>query len=288
MTNNLEKGLSIVIPVFNEEKNIGFTIKNIQDVMRRSGILYEVILVDDGSQDNTKDEIKKYTVSLIEHQFNKGYGASIKTGIKNAQYEHIAITDADGTYPHDKIPELFKHSDDFEMVVGARTGKEVHIPFIRKPAKWVLNKLANFLTDTTIPDLNSGLRIFRKDVVKQYFHILPSGFSFTTTITIALLSDDYNVKYVPIDYKKRVGRSKIKSRNAIDFFLLIIRTTIYFNPLKVFLPMSLICCIFTVLVLLYDVITGQGIYNKTVISFIFTMLIFIFGLIADLIVRRHE
>jgi len=283
----MKKGLSIVIPAYNEEKSIGSVIEEIERVMSRSEIPFEIIIVNDASRDNTKDVIRKYKVKVIEHQFNRGYGASLKSGLNNALYDYVAITDADTTYPNEKIPELYQYIDSFQMVVGARTGEEVHIPFFRKPAKWFLNKLANFLTNTKIPDLNSGLRIFHKDLVKSYFHILPSGFSFTCTITLALLCDDYDVKYIPINYKKRVGKSKIKSRDAFDFLLLIIRTIIYFNPLKVFLPLSFIFGVFTVLALCYDVIVGQGIFNKSVIFFIFTMFIFIFGLLADLIVRKR-
>ena len=174
------------------------------------------------------------------------------------------------------------------MVVGARTGENVHIPFIRKPAKWFLNKLANILTGTKIPDLNSGLRIFKKELVNKYLHLLPSDFSFTTTITLAFLCDNHNVNYIPIDYNKRTGKSKIKSKDAINFLLLIFRTIIYFNPLKVFLPICFAFFIVTLSSLTYDVIFSQGIYYKTLLLFIFTMILFVFGLIADLIVRKSK
>ena len=288
MIKNSENGLSIIIPVYNEEESISITIDNIKKVMSHADVVYEIIVVNDGSTDATSEKLENFDIIKVEHRLNKGYGASLKSGIKKSIYNSIAITDADGTYPNHKIPELFSYCDNYDMVVGARTGENVHIPFIRKPAKWFLNKLANILTGTKIPDLNSGLRIFKKELVNKYLHLLPSGFSFTTTITLAFLCDNHNVNYIPIDYNKRTGKSKIKSKDAINFLLLIFRTIIYFNPLKVFLPICFAFFIVTLSSLTYDVIFSQGIYYKTLLLFIFTMILFVFGLIADLIVRKSK
>lgn len=283
----MSKGLSIVIPAYNEEKSVGSVIEEIQRILSSTDIPFEIIVVDDKSTDNTRKAITGYDVKLIEHQFNKGYGASIISGVKKARFDHIGITDADRTYPNEKIPELYRYTDEFDMVVGARTGKDVHIPMIRRPAKWVLNKLANFLTETVIPDLNSGLRIIKKELVLKYQHILPTGFSLTSTITMALLCDKYEVKYIPINYKKRVGKSKIKSRNAIDFLLLLIRTSIYFNPLKFFLPVSFMFVLLSCAVVAYDAVILKGLTDKSIVISLFTVMIIIFGLLADLIVRKR-
>ena len=152
----------------------------------------------------------------------------------------VVITDSDGTYPNDRIPELAAMMTDWDMVVGARTGDEVRVPLVRRPAKWALNMLANVLVETRIPDLNSGLRVFRREVVLRFLPILPNGFSFTTTITLAMLSEGYRVTFVPIDYYARQGRSKIRPvYDTLNFLQLIVRTVLYFNPLRVFLPLSL-------------------------------------------------
>ena len=224
---------SIIIPCFNEENSILETIKELQAL----DLNCEIVLVDDGSNDNTYEIIRNIAgIKLVRHEENRGYGAAIKTGIKSAQYEIVTITDADGTYPNERIPELVKifEEGNFDMVVGARTGKNVKIPLIRKPAKWFINKLANYLAGTKIPDLNSGLRVMKKEVLERFIRILPDGFSFTSTITLSMLTNGYSVKYVPIDYFKREGKSKIKPiQDTLNFIQLIIRIVLYFDPLKI-------------------------------------------------------
>jgi len=176
--------LSIVIPAHNEEKAIGAVLDELIEVLE--GQKYEIIVVDDGSTDKTPKIVQqKDSIKLIQHHYNKGYGAAIKTGIKNATNEVILIIDGDGSYPVKAIPELLKEADKYDMVVGARTGKEVKIQLYRRPAKWFLSKLANYLAETKIPDLNSGMRIFRRKEVERFLNILPNKFSFTTTLTLA-------------------------------------------------------------------------------------------------------
>ena len=199
--------LSIIIPVYNEEFSIIEVLTQIAAVMKNSEIPYEIIVVNDGSKDNTAKVLSESNlkIRLITHELNEGYGSALKTGIKNAIYDYITIIDADGTYPAEKIPELLKYMQgyNYDMVVGARVGKKVKIPIIRIPAKWFINKIANYLSGTKIPDLNSGLRIIKKGFIEKYMHLLPDGFSFTTTITLALLTNNYRVGYIPIDYYKR-------------------------------------------------------------------------------------
>ena len=242
--------LSIVIPAFNEEGAIVETIRHITEVMEPSTVPYEIILVNDGSTDQTIPTLVKFLsennqiaarVNIVEHEHNRGYGASLKTGIRAANNEAICITDADGTYPNYRIPELFRIFSDgkFDMVVGKRNFK--NLPSVTKPAKWFITRLANFLVDGKIPDINSGLRIFRRSVAIEYFPIICDGFSFTTTITLAMFSNGSRVHYEPIEYFKRKGKSKIKPiKDTINFIQLIISTVAYFNPLKVFVPISLL------------------------------------------------
>jgi len=175
-----------------------------------------------------------------------------------------------------------------DMVVGARTGSKVHIPLIRRPAKWVLNKLANYLSNANIPDLNSGLRVFRKEIAERYFHILPDRFSFTTTITLAMFADGYRVKYQSIDYHKREGASKIKPSDAIGFFILILRTITYFNPLRTFVPVFLILFSLASAKLGYDVFVLKNLTDLTTLLFLSSLQVILIGIVADLIVRRGE
>jgi len=227
---------------------------------------------------------------LIQHPVNRGYGAALKTGIKSANGYWILITDADGTYPNEYIPELLKYSDEYDMVVGARTGENVSIPLYRRPAKLFLTKLANYLVGTKIPDLNSGMRLFRKKDSMEYFHILPSGFSFTTTITLSYLSDGFLVKYVPIDYHERHGSSKIKPfRDGMNFILLILKAITYFNPLKVFLPISFIILLAAALLFWYTAfVVGKLADISVIVLIVASIQIGLFGLLADLIVKRSE
>jgi len=231
--------ITIVIPVFNEEESISKTLLNLKNI---SGI-DEIIVVDDGSTDNSYYIMKNISgIKFIHHKENRGYGAAIKTGIKNSKHETIVITDADETYPNERISDLvhvLEHGD-FDMVVGSRKGENVKIPFLRKPAKWVIGKLANYVTDQRIPDINSGLRVFTKSSIFPFRNILPDGFSFTTTITLGMLSGGYKVEYIPINYFERSGKSKIKPiRDTINFIKLILKIGLYFAPLKIFMPISI-------------------------------------------------
>lgn len=288
----LEKiDVSIVIPVYNEEKAIEKVISDIKEVLKETGWKYEIIVVDDGSTDETPKILKKIQdIKLIVNDENMGYGAALKGGIRKSRASFVVITDADGTYPAKEIPKLLECKDDYDMVVGARIDKKVKIPLSRRPAKFFLSKLANYLAETKIPDLNSGMRIFRKETVEQFLNILPSGFSFTTTITLAYLSNDYLVKYVPIDYHERKGKSKISPvRDALGFTSLIIRTITYFNPLKVFLPVGLALFSAAIIVFAYSTFfLGRFMDVTTIVLVVASIQVCLFGLLADLVVRRSE
>lgn len=287
--NVINTAISIVIPTYNEEKGITTVLEGLSNFDSQ----YEIIVVDDGSDDNTAEEIKKYPdVRLIRHEHNMGYGSAIKTGIKYATNDTILIIDADGTYPYTHIPELIKkiHEGDYAMVVGARTTRDVKIPLIRRPAKWFLNRLANYLSGTRIPDLNSGMRAIKKSVVERFIHILPDGFSFTTTITLAMLTNGYRVKYIPIDYHKREGRSKIRPiQDTLNFIQLIIRTILYFNPLRVFIPLSISLVIFAFSVLIGSYLLFDKPMDVTFGVILMTaVMVMAIGMLADLIDKRLQ
>lgn len=283
-----DDGLSVVIPVYNEEEGVLGVIQRLQRVLRESGVTHEVIAVDDGSTDDSCGAIcLAPDVTLVKHPVNRGYGAALKTGIRRAQYERVAIIDADGTYAPESLIDLLAHWGDNDMVVGARIGKDAAIPTLRKPAKWFLNQAANYLVGVKIPDLNSGLRVFRKSIALRFFNILPSGFSFTTTITLAMLSNDYLVAYVPIPYAVRIGSSKIRPiRDTINFLGLILRTFMYFAPLKVFAPISVAFLLAALVKTTVDIVVSLNVSTSDQLLWVTGTLIGMMGLLADLIDKR--
>ena len=250
-----QMSVSVVVPAYNEEAAAGPQVEAIRRVLSAHGVTNEIIVVDDGSEDKTAEKALSAGARVVRHPENRGYGAALKTGINSAKYEIIVIIDADGTYPADQIPSLVTHLENADMVVGARTGDHVSIPWLRRPAKWVLGWLATRVAGRPIPDLNSGLRAFRGDCVKQYFSILSNRFSFTTTVTLALLADDYRVLYHPINYYQRVGKSKIVPRHFLDFAILVLRMAMLFQPLRVFLPLALWCFGLGTAKVIYDIAT---------------------------------
>lgn len=283
--------VSVVIPAFNEVDSIGDTLAAVQSSLSESGMDAEIIVVDDGSTDGTAGIVRECpNAHLIQHAVNKGYGASLRTGIRQASCNTIAIIDADGTYPAEMIPKLVSAIGSYDMAVGARVGSEVHVPWLRRPAKWVLTRLAEYVSGADIPDLNSGLRAFKRDMVVSYFRLLPSGFSFTTTLTLAMLTNDYNVLFVPINYYERTGRSKIRPvRDTINFFSLVIRMVLSFRPLRVFVPVTALFVLLSSVKVIYDIQAYDfHIATSTVVLLTLTFQLLVLGLIADLVVSLHK
>ncbi|NIN65094.1 MAG: glycosyltransferase [Anaerolineae bacterium] len=281
--------VSIVIPAYNEEQGIESILVQLEAVTNRQDVEYEIIVVDDGSTDRTADLVRQHQgVRLVRHHTNRGYGAAIKTGIRQADHEWIAIIDADGTYPAAAIPSLVAETDRYDMIVGARSERD--FPLIRRPAKWFIAKLAEYLSETNIPDLNSGLRVFRKDIALSYFNILPSRFSFTITITIAFLSDHYLVKFIPIPYQKRHGKSKVSPiQDTLNFVQLILRTIMYFRPLKVLLPISCALFLLAVIIGIYSLLTQGRVMDITVIVLTMAAIqITVVAMIADMIQKKNK
>lgn len=287
-------GFSVVIPAYNEERGAGPVLAELLRTLEHDldpAIPWEVIVVDDGSSDRTVEAIQPHVggrLRLFRHPRNRGYGAAIKTGVLHAHHPWILITDADGTYPNVHIPQLLAEREYHEMVVGARIGEKAEIPLLRRPPKYVLRKLASYLSRQDIPDLNSGLRVFRKDLAQKFENILPDRFSYTTTITLAMFSAGYHVKYLPIDYLKREGKSKIRPiHDTLGFLKLIIRTIMYFDPLRVFLPVAIlfIAAALAVAVGSY-LITGRVMDVTTVLLFVGGVQTLALGMLADMLNRR--
>ena len=281
-------GATIIIPAYNEARAIGPVLEHIQSVMAACEFPYQLLVVDDGSTDGTADVVRDKGVAVVCNPQNRGYGAAIKVGIRHAKYDVIVITDADGTYPNEAIPGLLALMADYDMVVGARTGEDVHIPLARRPAKWVIRMLANVMSRSRIPDLNSGLRAFRKEIALRFFPVLPDGFSLTSTITLAMLDNGYLVEYVPISYHKRVGKSKINPiRDTLNFALLIIRTTTYYAPLRVFFPLSAVLLVTGLAVGFYSMLVLERFMDVTTVILLLSALqVAATGLLADMINKR--
>lgn len=281
---------SLILPVYNEESGVEATLNQLQATLKSSSCKYEILVVNDGSTDGTREILQSRTdIKVIEHNRNRGYGAALKTGIRYAKYPLIVITDADGTYPNERIPELVMLAMQADMVVGSRTGENVRYSNLRKIPKWFLVRFAEWITDCNIPDLNSGLRVFRKSVAERFLTILPDTFSFTTTITVAMLTNNYIVRYVPIDYHYRVGKSKIKPiRDTIRFMHLILRTGVYFAPLRVFMPVAFVFFVGFLITLYQDVFVRRDLTEATLILLVATTQLGMFALLADLIDKRCD
>jgi len=281
--------VSIVIPVYNEEEAIGADLDLIQQTMDATGEPYEIIVVNDGSTDGTVDIVSSRPyVKLVHHERNRGNGAARTTGMKAAQGDIVIMTDGDSTYPNQDMPKLLEYMGQYDMVIGARVKEMGTIKWLRTPAKWFIRRLASYLTETEIPDLNSGMRAFRKDVAQKYLNILPNTHSWVSTITIAFLSDGYSVKYVPIDYYKRKGQSKFHPlKDTYNYLSLVVRSVMYFNPLKVFLPLSLFLFTSGGLKLIRDLIVfNLHVPTSTVLIMLTGVQLLAMGLLADLIVKK--
>ena len=285
------EAVTVVIPAFNEEKAVADVVGEVRKVLKRARVPHEVVVVDDGSRDHTAARAQKAGARVVSMGENRGYGASIKAGMREAKTNLIAITDADGTYPAGELPELLKMVETADMAVGARVKAGAAIPSLRRFPKWLLGKWANYLADRKIPDLNSGLRVFKKNIAARYEGLCPNGFSFTTTITLALECHGYIVKYRPISYAPRVGESKIRPfRDTFNFFSLVLRVVMYFKPLKIFIPLSAIILVSGLGLGVTTWLNHQP-FSGTTLFLLITSLqialwIAITGLLADLLVKR--
>ena len=293
MTEPEPKKFAIVLPCFNEQDAIRETIEHLLQtlVSRRD---FEIVVVNDGSTDNSGQILNDLVaecpqVRAIHHGRNRGYGAALKTGIRASRAELIAITDADGTYPNERLPELVEACANYEMVVGARVGENVHYSKLRALPKTFLKFWASWIAGQNIPDINSGMRVFRKDAAERYLGILPDTFSFTLTITLAMLTSFRPVLFVPISYQHRVGKSKIKPiRDTLRFMVLIMRTGMYFAPLRVFFPVVVLLGFLSLVSLARDVFITQNLADTSVLLIIFTLNIMMMAMLADMIDRRMQ
>jgi glycosyltransferase involved in cell wall biosynthesis len=282
--------VSVVLPCYNERDHVQLEIKRISAALQEAGLSYELICVDDGSTDGTRDILAATPgIRPILLPRNQGSGTARRIGTQAARGQVVVWTDADMTYPNERIPELVAQLDDtYDQVVGARTTEAGTLKLARVPAKWAIRKLAVWLTDTPIPDLNSGLRAFKRSVAQPYLRLLPPGFSCVTTITLAFLSNGHPIKYVPIDYFKRAGRSKFHPlKDAYNYVIQVLRMVMYFNPLRVLMPVGLTLMAATFIKLILDLIRHDlHVAGSTVLVGLAAFNIMAIALLADLVVRR--
>lgn len=281
---------SIVLPVYNEEAVISTTLKKIFDLFARLDTECEVIAVDDGSSDKSLEVLKELEsefpelLSVIHHPYNKGNGATIKTGIKAASGDYIICMDIDGQHDPEDILAMLPYLEDYDLVVGARPFKSDGT-WYRNIANKFYNRLASSLTDFKIEDLTSGYRIFRAEVVKKFYHLFPQRFSYPTTSTLALLKGGYNIKYVPIHIQPRMaGSSKIRLlRDGFRFTTIIFKIILLFEPMRVFMPVTIAAFLLGLIGMVFGIVQLGRLYipNSSVVLFVLGVISFLMGLLAE-------
>jgi glycosyltransferase involved in cell wall biosynthesis len=289
--------VTVVLPCYNEQDHVIDEVERITKALDNSSLSYELLAIDDKSTDNTlavlQEALPRFPhMRLMPFRRNGGSGTARRIGTAEAAGRIVVWTDADMTYPNERIPEFVQYlhdNTDVDQVVGARTTEQGTHKFLRVPAKWVIRRFAEFLSGTRIPDLNSGLRAFRRDVSLPYLRLLPPGFSCVTTITLSFLSNQHTVDYLPIDYAQRAGTSKFHFvRDAYRYILQVLRMVMYFNPLKVLMPLALTLLTFGLVKGATDLFRYDlRITTNAVLLFVTGLIIAAVGLLADLIVRSR-
>jgi glycosyltransferase involved in cell wall biosynthesis len=279
--------ISVVIPALNEQDAIVETLQRLRATLEAANLVpYEIIVVDDGSEDETGTRAAAIGARVIRHPHNAGYGHALKDGIRDARYDLVAIADADGTYPIESLPELVtRHRDGFDMVVGIRSGTHYRESLLKMPLRWVLRSLVEWTASRPIPDVNSGFRVFQRSTILHYFDHLCDTFSFTTSLTLAYVMTGRFVGYVPIRYEKRIGKSKVKLlRDSARTIQYVLEAAIYYNPLRIFLLMSMLVTLAGILSFLLALVSHLNVFYFMGIGGI-TAAVFIFslGLLAALL-----
>lgn len=287
--------VSIVLPVFNEIGHLDEELDRIWTAMDASPYSFEIIVIDDASTDGSTERLKEIPwIRLIAFRENRGPGAARKIGTEAAHGEVVLWTDVDMSYPNDRLPDLVEALDGYDQVVGERTTEEGSHKLLRVPAKWFIRRLAEWLSSTRIPDLNSGYRAFRKDVADQFLHILPNGFSHVTTMTMVFLANGYSVGYFEIPYVKRSGDSKFRLVADTRLYLQqVTRMVMMWNPLRVLMPFAMVLFLIGFSKLVFDTLDKDfRIGTNTLLVLVTSMMIFVVALLADLVVQvtrpRHS
>jgi len=272
--------VSVLIPVYNEEVGIKLLLDRIIDLKFHES--YEIIIVNDGSSDRSLEVVKNYPVRIYSHTVNKGYGAALKTGIRKATGEKIVILDSDGQHDPEQIPHIVSLLDDHELVIGTRDKDSFQVR-TRQVGKRVIRWVGEYLVEQKLPDYNSGYRGFNNELIKGMLHIMPNGFSFSTTSTMAFLKEGYSIGTIPIRVEERVGRSSnVKFfKDGAKTIMLILRIIMLFNPLKIFFPASFIITTAGIAYGIYGFLLADRFSNGAIVLAILGMFLFFIGLVAD-------
>ena len=277
----MKTSISVIVPCFNEEDSIKGVLEELDAALKKLDCESEVVVIDDGSSDKSREmtEATGVATKLIHHRSNRGYGASIKEGIKAAKHDYVLIMDADGQHPAENIAVLLEALEDYDMVVGARKQQGSH--HWRMPGKAIVKMVSQVLVGMKIPDINCGFRLIRRTDALKYMHLCSDGFSFSTSITLAFLSDHMAVKFVPIDIRPRQGgKSHIRLRTWFSTIMLILRIIGTFNPLKIFIPPAVLAFVAGMILLVHNII-HSNISEMTILVLVTSVILFFFGLLAD-------
>lgn len=281
--------VSAVIPAYNEAGAIAGVVKDVREALEGAGYSYEILVVDDGSSDDTALRAEQAGARVVRHKENRGSGASRKTGTLASRGEWILMIDADGTYPARAIPEILAPLEEFSQVIGARVVEKGTHKWLRTFAKEVIRRLAVFLVGKAIPDLNSGLRAFRKREMLPFLHLVPDGFSCVSSMTLAFLTNGLPVAFVPVEYFSRIGKSKFHPvKDTYKYLLTVIRIVTYFAPLKVFMPLCLGLLGLGILKGLADLIFTGSLQESDIIVVLTAVMVGAIGILADLIVAQGK
>ena len=284
-----EEKISIIMPAYNEASAIGEVLDRLIPTANENR--WEVIVVDDGSNDGTGKIAEEHGAKVLTHPSNRGYGASLSTGVRATDADVVVFIDSDGQQDQNDIPRLLEHIGQYDMVAGART-KDSHIDLHRRPGKKILKWFADYLAKEKIPDINSGLRAFRRDVLLRYLHLMPKGFSFSTTSTFAMLKGDHQIEWIPIKTTRRIGTSTVKQlKHGPETMMLMLRLTVLFDPLRVFLPVSGILILLAAFMTSINfILYRRAVPASAVFLSISAVIVFMLGLLTDQVsaIRREQ
>lgn len=268
---------SIIIPVYNEATVIGGLVASLQ----QTASWREIIVVDDGSNDGTATNAGRAGATVVRHPYNKGNGASIKSGIRAASGDFVLIMDGDGQHQASEALKIVARLGDYDLVIGTRTA-DAHATLSRQVGNTLLNWLATYLTGQKILDLTSGLRCARREHLREFLHLMPNGFSTPTTTTLAFIKAGYSVCFEPVDVRQRSGQSKIKlARDGFRFFLILLKVITIFSPLRVFVPLSLAAFAMGAGYAAWTAVTQRHITNSSVLLIVLSVVIFLVGLVSE-------
>ncbi|HYT76234.1 MAG TPA: glycosyltransferase family 2 protein [Vicinamibacterales bacterium] len=269
--------VSIVIPAYNESASIA----DVVGVLRSAAAWREIIVVDDGSTDGTSARASAGGATVIRHPYNKGNGASVKTGIRRAAGEYVLIVDADGQHPPEDALRLVSRLGEYDLVIGARS-IETQSTEARRLGNSALNRLATYLTGRQIPDLTSGFRGATTSGLREFLHLLPNGFSTPTTTTLAFIKAGYNVAFEPIRARQRTGQSKIRlARDGAKFLIIIFKIVTLFSPLRIFLPISTAAFVLGASYAAWTIATQSHVTNSSVLLILFAVVVLLVGLVSE-------